>query len=135
MTATENPYDPYAPPSAEALANGLRGLADWIVRHPEDAPIWELKKPLLALHTNQAVHEFASKYGLAVRYEDGNASTDLQFGAVTLHAYGYADFGRTCDEVDTQKAQSYADRHGLSLVPASGAAGGRRRRRRVDEQR
>lgn len=124
MAATENPYA-YAPPSAEALADGLRGLADWLARNPEVPPSRALRKPLLPLTTNQAVHEFASKHGLAVRYEDGNASADLQFGAVTLHAYGYADFGRTCDELDAGKAQSYADRHGLALVPATDAAAAR----------
>ena len=129
MTATE----PYDPPSAEALASGLRGLADWLAQHPEHGPYWEMKKYLLPLRTNEAVHEFAGKHGLVVCYEDGNASADLGFGAVVLHAYGYADFGRTCDELDAEKARAYADRHGLALVPA--AADGARPSRDGGERR
>lgn len=121
-TSSQNPQ----PLSPERLAEprsgyiaGLRQFADWLETHTE-VPVPLSNKFLLALSTNTAVREFAETHGLPVDTDDeGNASCDLVFGAITYHAYGYTDFQEHCARGAERQARRWAAEQGLILRPAT----------------
>ncbi|WP_158942412.1 hypothetical protein, partial [Streptomyces sp. ERV7] len=83
---------------------GLRRLADQLER--TELPVPHDQRFLLPLHTNLAVETFAQAHGLDVAYDpEGNASTDLAFGPIVFHAYGYVDFTGHCARQDERRAR------------------------------
>jgi hypothetical protein len=102
---------------ADAIA-GLRAFADFLESTPA-VPVLTDQRMLLALHTNEAVAEFAAAHGLdVVTDEDGNTSCDLTFGVITYHAYGYADFKAFCEQANERRARQWAGRKGMVIQPA-----------------
>lgn len=100
-----------------AFIAGVREFADWLEANPQiTTPL--NGRFLLALHTNPAVEAFAAEHDLTVVYDaEGNAATDVTFGPVSYHAYGYVDFAEHCERNNERQARSWADRKGLTLVP------------------
>ncbi|WP_171108673.1 MULTISPECIES: hypothetical protein [unclassified Streptomyces] len=98
--------------------DGLRALADFLESDPS-LPVPTSQYLNVPLHTNQAVEEFASARGLTVEYDDeGNARTDLKFGPLTYHVYGYVDFAEHCERNAERNARNWAARKGLEIRPA-----------------
>ncbi|WP_405807472.1 hypothetical protein OG729_20145 [Streptomyces sp. NBC_00210] len=98
------------------FVQGLRSLADWLEQ--TDLPVPSDQRMLLPFHSNTAVEKFAAAHSLEVEYDnEGNASTDLAFGQVRYHVYGYVDFDQHCARADEQRARQWADEHGLVLRP------------------
>jgi hypothetical protein len=104
-------------PRAEAI-EGLRALAAFLEANPS-VPTFSGQRLNVPLHTNPAVEAFAAEHQLTVEYdEEGNASTDLKFGSMTYHVYGYVDFVEHCARQAERNARSWAARKGLELRPA-----------------
>jgi hypothetical protein len=104
-----------------ASVAGVHAFAVWLQANPQVAvPL--RGRFLLPLHTNPAVADFATKYGLnVVTDEHGNTSCDLTFGPVTYHAYGYADFKAQCERDNEKNARQWAKSKGMEIVTAGGA--------------
>lgn len=102
-----------------AFVDGLVELAGWLETRPDAVPVYS-NRILLALHTNGAVEDFAARHGFEVAYSDpeGNASANIQFGAITFHVYGYFDWDEHCERAERRDAEAYAAKHGMTLVPA-----------------
>ena len=101
-----------------SYVSGLVELAGWLSRNPDGIPELAVEKLLLPLNTNAAVEDFAARHGLTASYNDeGNASVDVTFGRVKLHAYGYVDFAEHWEHLRQRDAESFAAEHGLALVP------------------
>lgn len=100
----------------------LRALATWLEDNP-DAPVPSGERFLLPLHTNEAVEEFAAKFGQSVVYDDkGNASTTRELGPIEYFAYGYVDFWSHCDALNERNARQWAAKKGLEIREADGGA-------------
>lgn len=111
--------DPASAPSERAqFITGMRDFADWLEQNP-DVRDPGSQRFLLSLTTNPAVEEFAARHGLTVTVDnDGNAFTDISFGPVTYHAYGYADFDQFVADQAEQDARQWADKNGMTIQPA-----------------
>lgn len=109
-------------PTRDEYIAALRQFADWLEQHPQySTPV--TSQLLLPLSTNSAVEEFAAAHGLAVKVDDdGNASTDVQFGPISYHAYGYADFTAFYEQSNERQARTWADRNGMVIEPREGGA-------------
>jgi hypothetical protein len=104
-------------PRTEAI-EGLRALADFLEANPS-VPTFTGQHLNVPLHTNPAVEAFAAEHQLTVEYdEEGNASTDLKFGSMTYHVYGYVDFVEHLARRAEQGARAWAESNGLELRPA-----------------
>lgn len=108
-----------------AYVAGLVELAGWLSKNPDAIPRYrsgrEIPQPL---ETNAAVEAFAARHDLEVFYDDyGNASTDVGFGGVSFHFYGYANVAGTRERIHRRVAEKFAAEHGLALVATDG--GGR----------
>lgn len=103
---------------------GLRELADWLEKHPEVATpdyVADISVPLM---DNASVEAYAAAAGLDVAYDaDGNASADIAFGPITYRAYGYADWETWIKQQHAKRAHSWADAHGMNIVPADTEGG------------
>lgn len=100
---------------------GLRALADFLESDPS-RPVPSSQHLNVPLMKNPVVEEFAAGQGLAVEYDDeGNASTDLKFGPLTYHVYGYVDFDAHIERHAETNARSWAERNGLEIRPAEAA--------------
>ncbi|MFZ3569926.1 hypothetical protein ACOKM5_23250 [Streptomyces sp. BH097] len=96
---------------------GLRALADTLESTPT-MPCADSERILLPLGANSAVEEVATTHGLSVQYtEHGNAYTDLVFGPITYHVYGYVDFTAHVAQQDEKHARTWAKRHGMEIQP------------------
>jgi len=105
-----------------AFTAGLRKFADWLDANPQ-YPTGGSQRILLALHTNQAVEEFAARHGLDTAADaEGNLSADVAFGPITYHAYGYVDFDAHCAADDEKRARRWAAKNGIDLVANRRAA-------------
>lgn len=104
-------------PDRGAYVAALRQFADWLEQHPEyGTPT--TSQLLLPLTTNSAVEEFAAAHGLAVQIDDdGNASTDVKFGPISYHAYGYEDFAAFCKQNSENQARTWAERNDMVIQP------------------
>lgn len=103
-------------PRVEAI-EGLRALADFLEANPT-IPTFTGQHLNVPLSTNSAVEVFAAEHGLSVEYdEEGNASTDLRFGSMTYHVYGYVDFAEHLARKAERDARAWAERKGLELRP------------------
>lgn len=109
----------------DAYIDGLRDLAEWLEKNPT-VTVPSSDKLLLPLHTNEAVEQFAAEHGVTFAIdENGNASLDFDFGPITYHAYGYADFKQYCADHDERRAREWADGNGMTIRPAAnGSASG-----------
>lgn len=96
---------------------GLRQFADWLEQNPTvKAPVGD--QLLLSLLTNEAVEEFAATHGLTVVTDaEGNASTDLVFGSIVYHVYGYVDFADHLKRGKESQARSWADENDMVIQP------------------
>jgi hypothetical protein len=119
---TEHPnateHDDHGQDALAAFTNGLSALAGWLTEH-EITPPRTGKRIIHPLHTNSAVAEFATRYGLPVVYDaEGNASASIAFGPISYQAYGYVDFDEHCRTHAERDARAYAAANGVALVPA-----------------
>lgn len=112
-TASQNP-------ERDDYIAGLRQVAAWLEKNPDaDHPTTD--RLLLPLSTNAAVEEFAAAHGLAVEVDsEGNAAANLQFGPITFHAYGYADFKEHLKLHNERLARDWADKNGMVIEPRAG---------------
>ncbi|OKK06442.1 hypothetical protein AMK26_10520 [Streptomyces sp. CB03234] len=102
----------------EQYVTGLRDLADWLEANPDVGVSMSGDRLLYPLHSNAAVEAFAEQVGREVTVDEGgNASVAVVFGPIVYHAYGYADFDEHCARVDERQARSWAESHGLALMP------------------
>ncbi|MFD3955851.1 MULTISPECIES: hypothetical protein [Streptomyces] len=94
---------------------GLRQLATWLEENPS-VRVSSDERFLVPLHTNSAVEEFAAKHSLPVVTDDeGNKSTQMQFGPITYYAYGYVDFAQHMAEDSERRARKWAEEQGLEI--------------------
>ncbi|MGW3594951.1 hypothetical protein [Streptomyces sp. NPDC005167] len=101
---------------------GLREFADWLEQHPTVAAP-NAQRLLLPLSTNPKVEAFAAEHGLTVDTDDeGNMSVELQFGPISYHVYGYANFAEHCAKDNERRARQWAEAQGLELRKAGGPA-------------
>ncbi|MER6350564.1 hypothetical protein ABT186_01605 [Streptomyces sp. NPDC001634] len=107
-------------PNRDEYIAGLRELADWLEQHPEyGTPV--TSQMLLPLTTNSAVEDFAAAHGLTVEVDDdGNASTDIKFGPISYHAYGYADFNKHVKQLNERRARTWAAKNDMVIQPREG---------------
>jgi len=106
-----------------AYVAGLVELAGWLSNNPDAIPQYHGERTInRPLQTNGAVEVFAARHDLDVFYDDwGNASTDVTFGGISFHFYGYADPDGNRDRIYRRFAEEYAAEHDLALVPADGS--------------
>ncbi|MGW0537848.1 hypothetical protein [Streptomyces sp. NPDC003032] len=108
-------------PRGEFIA-GLRAFADFLETTPS-APCRSHERLVYPLMANAAVEAFAAAHGLVTEYnEQGDAHTDLRFGPITYHVYGYVDFDAHYARRQEEQARTWAASHGLALFPAEGGA-------------
>ncbi|MET9222427.1 hypothetical protein ABZX65_27185 [Streptomyces sp. NPDC003300] len=102
----------------EEYIAALREFADFLEAN-EDVREPHGQRFLLSLSTNAAVEEFAAAHGLEVSYDaDGNSEAPMLFGPITFLAYGYADFDAHCELTAERNARTWAERKGMTIVPA-----------------
>lgn len=105
----------------EQFIQGLRQLVDWLTVNP-DAPLPN-SLVCIPLHNNEPVRQLAEHLGTdLVTDAEGNCSTEITFGPIQYHAYGYADWTGHIDRRAAENAENYARRHNLTLTPKETAA-------------
>lgn len=105
-----------------AYISGIRAFADFLESTPS-VPVPNItQRFLLPQNTNAAVEEFAAEHGSTVTYDsERNASTELTFGPVRYHVYGYEDFHQHIEQKAERDAREWAAQKGLEIRPAESA--------------
>lgn len=102
-----------------AFTAALRQFADWLDANP-DIEVPGTERLLAYLPTNSEVERFAAEHGLAVVADnEGNLSTEIEFGPLRYHAYSYVDFEAHREASDERQARDWADRTGQTITPAT----------------